>query len=115
MPELTQLCSVGWPGAVAHPGACYIAILTQGAQTVVFTAAPPGQGGADHVNEQPPSYWIEKFSKRGFAHNAALTQRWQTLWEATDEIESWYHKNLMVFQRVVQSGGEAIRRPDVTS
>ena len=28
-----------------------------------FTAAPPGQGGHDHVNEQPMQYWEELFAR----------------------------------------------------
>jgi len=35
--------------------------------TVFFSAATPGQGGYNHLNEQPHSYWVEKFEKRGFA------------------------------------------------
>ncbi len=34
----------------------YIDLLTRLSDTVVFTAAPPGQGGGGHVNEQSPSY-----------------------------------------------------------
>lgn len=30
-----------------------------------FTAAPPGQGGHDHVNEQPMSYWEDLFAREG--------------------------------------------------
>src|SRR5580692_130392 len=33
---------------------------------IVFTAAPPGQGGHDHINEQPFSYWEDKFGAQGF-------------------------------------------------
>lgn len=32
---------------------------------VVFTAAQPGQGGTDHVNEQPRSFWLDLFGARG--------------------------------------------------
>jgi SAM-dependent methyltransferase len=35
--------------------------------TVLLTAAPPGQGGHHHVNEQPPAYWIAKMAARGYA------------------------------------------------
>ena len=44
----------------------YVDLLTRLAPVIVFTAASPGQGGTDHVNEQPPSYWIAKFRDRGF-------------------------------------------------
>src|SRR3989344_334927 len=32
---------------------------------IIFTAATPGQGGTDHINEQPKEYWISKFKKAG--------------------------------------------------
>ncbi len=44
-----------------------IQILTTHGERVVFSAAPPGQGGHGHVNEQPPEYWIAHFEKAGFA------------------------------------------------
>jgi hypothetical protein len=33
---------------------------------IFFTAATPGQGGIDHVNEQPPEYWHELFALHGW-------------------------------------------------
>jgi len=42
---------------------------TKSAPIVIFTAAPPGQGGTHHVNEQPPSYWIEKFAAQGYEYD----------------------------------------------
>jgi SAM-dependent methyltransferase len=41
--------------------------------TIVFTAAQPGQGGTGHINEQPRSYWIEKFTRRGLKLDEAST------------------------------------------
>jgi hypothetical protein len=71
-------------------------------QVIIFTAAPPGQGGTNHVNEQPPSYWISKFQERGFKYAEELSQRWRESWEAEDNVESWYQKNLMIFRQVQQ-------------
>jgi hypothetical protein len=31
-----------------------------------MTAAPPGQGGHFHVNEQPSEYWIKQFETFGY-------------------------------------------------
>lgn len=93
----------------------YVDLLTRVTRTVVFTAAPPGQGGADHVNEQPPSYWIAKFAGRDFGHNAALSQRWKSRWETAGVVQGWYHKNLMIFQRVTQSNATDARRPNAIS
>jgi SAM-dependent methyltransferase len=78
----------------------YVDLLTRLSRVVVFTAAPPGQGGDDHVNEQPPSYWISKFERRGFEHAAEMSQRWRESWRAAGDVESWYYENIMIFRRV---------------
>ncbi len=36
--------------------------------TVVFSAAPPGQGGIGHINEQPRKYWIDAFAQAGYRY-----------------------------------------------
>jgi SAM-dependent methyltransferase len=77
----------------------YVDALTRMAPIIVFTAAPPGQAGADHVNLQPPQYWILKFRQRGFDHAEKLSERLSENWKAAGDVETWYHKNLMIFQR----------------
>jgi SAM-dependent methyltransferase len=77
----------------------YIDLLTRLSRVIVFTAAPPGQTGGDHVNLQPPSYWIAKFQQRGFEHTAELSQRWRESWQAAGDVEDWYHQNLMIFRQ----------------
>src|SRR5437762_457397 len=55
-------------------------------------AAPPGQGGEGHFNEQPRSYWIAKLDTRGYR----LHEEW------TDElraVKEFYSDNMMVFTR----------------
>jgi len=64
---------------------------------VVFTAATPGQGGTDHLNEQPHEYWIEKFSRRGFNHDVEISGAWRRAWQA--RTASFYSDNIMVFNR----------------
>jgi SAM-dependent methyltransferase len=81
----------------------YIDLLTSLGETVVFTAAPPGQGGTDHINEQPPEYWFAKFERRGFHFNRALSDRWRSDWQATGKVQDWYYKNLMLFDRTNRS------------
>ncbi len=76
----------------------YIDLLTQSANRVVFTAATPGQGGHDHVNEQPHEYWIDKFSRRNFRYNEPLSLKWREEWSKTT-IPFWYSHNLMIFER----------------
>jgi SAM-dependent methyltransferase len=52
-----------------HPDASEVFIdnLTNHARLgILFSAAPPGQGGEYHVNERPYDYWREMFGRRGF-------------------------------------------------
>lgn len=62
------------------------------APTVVWSAAIPGQGGAGHINEQPPGYWVEKFRSVGYAVSGALRLR---IWDDA-RIEPWYRQNLLI-------------------
>lgn len=78
----------------------FVNLLTRLSSTVVFTAAPPGQGGLDHVNEQLPSYWISKYQDHGFEHDKKLSKRWHDRWKATGIVPVWYYQNLMIFQRI---------------
>jgi len=65
---------------------------------VVFSAARPGQGGSDHVNEQPPEYWITRFEQNGFVCDHERTERWRAAW-AKRGVRWWYCQNLLVFVR----------------
>jgi SAM-dependent methyltransferase len=83
------------------PASCadrYVDLLCGAADVVAFTAATPGQGGTDHVNEQPHEYWLDKFAARGFDFDEALSQRWRTRWEE-EGAQPWYHRNVMVVRR----------------
>ncbi|MCC6797306.1 MAG: class I SAM-dependent methyltransferase [Candidatus Hydrogenedentes bacterium] len=66
-------------------------------RAVVFSAARPGQGGTDHINEQPHDYWIEHFARAGLLLNDDLTQCWREEWKNSSQVQSWYYDNLMVF------------------
>jgi 2-polyprenyl-3-methyl-5-hydroxy-6-metoxy-1,4-benzoquinol methylase len=68
------------------------------APVIVFTAATPGQGGEDHVNEQPHSYWIARFQDRGFTFDESLSLRWRADTKAAG-VAHWYYENIMVFRR----------------
>jgi SAM-dependent methyltransferase len=89
----------------------YIDLLTSLAPVVIFTAAPPGQGGRDHVNEQPPGYWLEKFAARGYELLERLTEDWKKEWKSCGKVEYWYHANLMVFAKPEKSNTINRRTP----
>lgn len=80
----------------------YVDLLTSLSDSVVFTAAQPGQGGMDHVNEQPASYWISKFQQRGFLHSEELTRNWRADWKSGGTVQPWYYANLMIFRKTQQ-------------
>lgn len=76
----------------------FIDSLVAAAPHVVFSAATPGQGGQDHINEQPHEYWIEKFRARGFALDAATTDAVRAEWRQRG-VAPWYCNNVMFFRR----------------
>ena len=72
--------------------------LTTAADIVVFTAAAPGQGGTDHLNEKPKEYWINKFADCEFQFDAPTTSRLSR--EMTERgVVWWLPVNLMIFRR----------------
>jgi SAM-dependent methyltransferase len=84
------------PGRVAGQ---LVELLCRAERAVVFGAARPGQGGTDHVNEQPLEYWTARFEQNGFACDEERTARWRQSWIERDV--SWYYcQNLLVFVRV---------------
>jgi SAM-dependent methyltransferase len=73
----------------------FVESLVKHGETVLFSAAIPGQGGDHHVNEQWPSYWAEKFALAGYTlYDIIRPQIW------TDpRIVWWYRQNILVFAR----------------
>lgn len=68
--------------------------LCRHADTVLFSAAPPGQGGFGHINEQWPDYWVPRFERQGFSVSGAL--RWPLWNRVPREVEVHYVQNLFV-------------------
>ena len=74
---------------------CYL--LSEAAPVLAVSAAPPGQGGHLHVNEQPRDYWIELFEKYGMKYDHEALSRIRTAFNG--EMIWDYDKNLMVFRK----------------
>lgn len=68
---------------------------------IFFTAAPPGQGGHDHVNEQPKAYWLDLFAIYGVSWDKPTTLRVLERMKAkiSEWAQSWYWTNAMVLHR----------------
>ena len=71
---------------------------TQNSDTVLFTAAPVGQGGVGHINERPNGFWIDLFVEQGFALQKELTQQMRAQMK-TENVVFWIADNLMLFNR----------------
>ena len=69
----------------------FVDLLCKHSPAILFSAAPPGQGGTHHVNEQPLSYWAEHFAKRGYRLFDIIRP---AFWH--DEMVQWWHRQNMV-------------------
>lgn len=78
----------------------FVESLCNAADTILFSAAHPGQGGDGHINEQPMTYWKSKFGKHGF-----LPVEIRQLFEGNEDIESWYRENIVLYVREAKARG----------
>ena len=63
------------------------------ADTVLFAAAIPFQGGAGHINERWQSWWAQKFSENGYDPFDVLRR---DIWGRRD-IAWWYKQNTILY------------------
>ncbi|MBF0246622.1 MAG: methyltransferase domain-containing protein [Alphaproteobacteria bacterium] len=82
-----------------------VAGLCERAPVVLFSAAPPGQGGRGHVNEQPYEYWRDLFAEQGFT----LYDWVRPLIRDDAGVQQWYRYNLLMFIRDGYDVPETIR------
>ena len=77
-----------------------VSLLAGLAQSAIyFTAATPGQGGQDHVNEQPREYWVSKFAALGWVLDEHRTSLMRSRLFEVIRHQIWYPLNSMVFVR----------------
>lgn len=62
---------------------------------ILFSAAPPGQGGCGHINEQPKEYWLELFAKYGRKPLESTTEHIAANWKRLGAPD-YIVKNLIV-------------------
>ena len=74
----------------------FISSLCQHAETIVFSAAIPAQGGQNHINEQWLDYWALKFDANGFKLYDVL----RPIFWNRDEVDWWYKQNIVVFSKL---------------
>lgn len=73
----------------------FVESLVHLSDVVLFSAAIPHQGGTNHINEQWPDYWSERFKALGYILIDGLRQR---IWDCP-EVEPWYAQNSLLFVR----------------
>jgi hypothetical protein len=73
----------------------FVHTLTAHGPYVLFSAAVPGQGGENHVNEQPLDYWRAIFRGRGYAAVDYL----RPLIFRDRLIARWYRYNMLLYVR----------------
>jgi SAM-dependent methyltransferase len=100
--DLKQFFDLVWCFEVAehiHPRFVntFVDSLVRHSQVVALSAAPPGQGGEGHFNEQPQRYWEKKFADRDYA----LHTEWTA---AMQEVDEFYSENMMVFTALGSAG-----------
>jgi hypothetical protein len=71
----------------------FVDLLRSLAPVVVCSAAKPQQGGLDHVNCQPQSYWIEKFERRGYRFDCGAVDALRAEWRAQG-VAGYYYENV---------------------
>lgn len=75
----------------------FVESICSSSDTIIFSAAHPGQGGDGHINEQEKEYWISKFADLHF-HAVPIAE----LFENNFKIEQWYRDNIIMFKRDLQ-------------
>lgn len=71
----------------------FVADLIRHGDLILFSAAVPFQGGAGHVNERWPSWWVEKFGAHGFVPVDMFRPK---LWNDT-AVLWWLRQNLLLY------------------
>jgi len=73
--------------------ATFVDSLTALGSVVLFSAAIPHQGGVQHLNEQWPEYWAERFGRNGYVAIDLVRPR---IWR-DDRVEWWYAQNTLLY------------------
>jgi SAM-dependent methyltransferase len=84
----------------AKDAAVSIHHLAECADTILFTAAQPGQGGTGHINCQLKDYWDSLFQTEGFRRDEQ-DEAYIKIIMASGYHMGWLLNNLMVFKRRV--------------
>lgn len=83
----------------------FVDCLVHHGDTIFFSAAFPGQGGQNHLNEQWANWWAKQFQRHGYMPIDAIRPR------LLDHpgLPPWYRFNTMLYTRSAQIAATAMR------
>jgi SAM-dependent methyltransferase len=67
----------------------FVKSLVDHSDVILFSAAIPGQGGQNHVNERWPEYWAKKFNVYDYVFLDLIRPQ---IWN-NDQVDYWYKQN----------------------
>jgi cyclopropane fatty-acyl-phospholipid synthase-like methyltransferase len=70
----------------------FVEALVRHGDNIIFSAAIPGQGGQNHLNEQWTAYWQEKFAVHGYYFHDVIRP---AIWK-NDKVDWWYRQNMFL-------------------
>ncbi len=71
----------------------FIETLTRLGPVILFSAAIPGQGGLNHLNEQWPEFWIDRFSRKEYRVIDCIRRK---VWHKMN-VQWWYAQNIFLY------------------
>jgi 2-polyprenyl-3-methyl-5-hydroxy-6-metoxy-1,4-benzoquinol methylase len=82
----------------------FVGTLCSLSDIVVFSAAVPHQGGIQHVNEKPQSYWAQLFDENGYAPIDCIRPQ---IWD-NPEVSDFYKQNIILYMKRAEANRPAI-------
>lgn len=71
----------------------FVSSLVAHADMVLFSAATPGQGGENHINERPLSFWQHLFKAKGYEAYDVV----RPAFRSDKNVEPWYRYNTILY------------------
>jgi len=71
----------------------FVESLTNLSKIILFSSAIPLQGGAGHINEQWPEYWVKLFKSKNYVLINCIRKK---IW-SNKEVNPWYAQNTFLF------------------
>lgn len=92
-----------------HANTLVAALCLHADKYIYFTAAPPGQGGYDHVNEQPfASYWEPKFVERCWVVDHFRTEAMREACQRLSKM-TYFATSSVIFRKAANVLKEGVR------